>query len=1105
MAKRGVNEDWGRIYPNDFRNGKKDSLREMEAAMQQINQQWEFMMSDDLALSLLDASSLGRGHDIAEFSRTMDSLNRALQYIVNGKQLLYIFHFDWMIPNTLNYHIFSDYYQGFNSSIGTFGGVMQNIGDSQDRVREIKSQLKECKQALLSKRADLLQLWFRSQQYKEMLRILDSIEDIQGTHQKLEGLLREKHFLTASKILLDAIRIMDRKEMMGIGALHDLRRYLKAQQTSLHEVLIEELHNHLYLKSPYCASRWFRYTKDQNSLPTPATDWSSEKESRKNSTGLSAKNKKNLSVNILATAAAPHSPKSPMPSPSPKPLNISPKLQPHVIFIDDDEMITEDLDRNPESDSFYYIEIIIESLALLGLLPEAMEMITQRLPLELYQLVDKTVAEVEERRTVHVFASRNTKKNDLMNIYLLESPENEVQMEILRDLMWTLYSKLDAVLQGHRFILDVVERISKRPMYAKITDGKTCARPQEDFIKFTNKYIDFLEKKKIKAYPFIDIWKPVQSELRTLLRDYITDDERDSASFTTPVATINDMMRDRRGRDRTKQIFKFSDIDATSNIELDDQYESDINSMLQKSLPNLFAKLPDEKPPTSVLVVDKFANTNISVGHRLVVRPDAFNVSVLFKPTLIFLDKVREIVPSTTTVDFSGFLDDFVFNVFLPQIEDKEDPNHKRFTTLPLIKSATTLMKLVESLCAMLRTMTFHKEEYSRMIISVLTQYYVKCFEQYQAVVSKGSLSDEGAHERTGNAQKTSAMWVQQDQLSEIFTQYPYLDENDTENRKKRKLLCEKETQAELKLKKNRVIRSGELIFDGRKLKGLGHLYHSLKWFVGKIWQLRGRDSKVAGLMNGKMDDGLLAKVNRRWSSYEDIPKSNRLDDEARLPLTGEMANRFDALLATFQQLAEQCLFTLRVELRCHTLHYIDMAMREGNYQLQEEASEPDPFVLMLNSDLVHFDECITSSLPIREHKFVFEGLDSLMEHILVSNATYIKSLNFSGVTKIKRNILALQQNLRNIVDTPNQVSLDRSQQYYELHRVGAANMLNLIREKGAVFSFEEYKTMLEIIYGIESGQQKHSSAARHESPSQSRRMFNEHLIELNELMLDFL
>ncbi|KAG9307493.1 hypothetical protein G9A89_017323 [Geosiphon pyriformis] len=1084
MAKHGAGnqDDWGGLYPREARNINNNSFREMEVAVQQINRQWEFMMSEEfnpvqLALQLLDDSSLGRGHHLADFQNTMASLDRALQYIVN------------------------EYYQGFNSSIGTFGGVMQNIGASQDCVREIKGQLRECKQALQSKRGDLLQLWCRSQQYKEMLRILDSIEDIQGTHQKLEGLLREKHFLTASKILLDAIRIMARKEMMGIGALHDLRRYLKAQQTSLHEMLIEELHNHLYLKSPYCDSRWFRYSKDQDSLPTP--DWGSVKEARKTSYGLSSKNKKNLSVITVTTSTPPRSPKSPMPMSSPKPISLSPNL-PNNVF-EEDEMITEDLDINPESDSFYYIEIIIESLALLGLLPEAMETITQRLPLELYQLVDKTVAEVESRRTVHSFTNINNKKNDhLMNIYLLESPENEAQMEILRDLLWTLYSKLDAVLQGHRFILDVVERISKRPLFAQITD----------------------EAKKIRAYQFIDIWKPVQSELRALLRDYITDDERESAAFTTPVATINDMMRDRKSRDKAKQIFKFSDADITSNIELDNQYEADINSMLQKSLPNFFAKIPNEKPSTSVFVVDKFANTNITLGHRLVVRPDAFNVSVLFKPTLIFLDKVKSIIPSnTTTVDFSGFLDDFVFNVFLPQIEDKvmellhqattdsdafqEDPNHKRFTTLPLIKSATTLMKLVESLCAMLRTMTFHKEEYSRMIISVLTQYYVKCFEQYQAVVSKGS-SNEEENERTGNAQKTSAMWVQQDQISEIFTQYPYLGDDGLKSRRKRISLSEKETKAEMKIKKNRVIRAGELIFDGRKLKSLGYLYHSLKWFVGKIWQLRGRDSKTSGLIGGKMDDGLLAKVNRRWSSYGDIPRTDlhtqiAQDEEARLPLTGEMANRFDALLATFQQLAEQCLFTLRVEVRCHTLYYIDMAMREGNYQLQDEAMEPDPYVILLNSDLVYFDECITSSLPMREHKFVFEGLDALMEHSLISNAAYIKNLNFNGVTKIKRNILALQQNLRNIVDSPSEVSLGRAQRYYELHRDGPASMLAQIREKGAIFSFEEYKTMLEIIYGIESEQQRNSMMPRHESPSHSRRMFNEHLIELNELTLESL
>ena len=54
--------------------------------------------------------------------------------------------------------------------------ILNNIMlDSQERVREMKAQLKSCKEILISKRSDLLQLWFRSQQYKEMIRILDQM------------------------------------------------------------------------------------------------------------------------------------------------------------------------------------------------------------------------------------------------------------------------------------------------------------------------------------------------------------------------------------------------------------------------------------------------------------------------------------------------------------------------------------------------------------------------------------------------------------------------------------------------------------------------------------------------------------------------------------------------------------------------------------------------------------------------------------------------------------------------------------------------------------------------------------------------------------------
>lgn len=59
------------------------------------------------------------------------------------------------------------------------------------------------------------------------------------------------------------------------------------------------------------------------------------------------------------------------------------------------------------------------------------------------------------------------------------------------------------------------------------------------------------------------------------------------------------------------------------------------------------------------------------------------------------------------------------------------------------------------------------------------------------------------------------------------------------------------------------------------------------------------------------------------------------------------------------------------------------------------------------------------------------------MEHVLVNNAIYTRNLNKNGVMKMTRNILALQQNLKNIVETPGEISLERARRYYEMFNMG--------------------------------------------------------------------
>ena len=150
---------------------------------------------------------------------------------------------------------------------------------------------------------------------------------------------------------------------------------------------------------------------------------------------------------------------------------------------------------NPEADSFTYIETLLESLAILGKLGSALDSVMQRLQSEIFSLIESTVDEVEERaeeskrssallttaalgsksdggyifvsdesvtmNSVHMTLARKGASTTASSLRLaaLESTSKHHDQEILKDLFWTIYSKLDAVTQGLRVVFEVANRI----------------------------------------------------------------------------------------------------------------------------------------------------------------------------------------------------------------------------------------------------------------------------------------------------------------------------------------------------------------------------------------------------------------------------------------------------------------------------------------------------------------------------------------------------------------------------------------------------------------------------------------------------------------------
>lgn len=420
------------------------------------------------------------------------------------------------------------------------------------------------------------------------------IESIQAVPEKLEGRITEKRFLTAVDVLQEGLRLVRKSELDNMGAMTDLRTYFTNQEQSLTDILIEELHDHLYLKSPYCHDRWKSRTIEGEEKETQAA---------------------------MASRA----------------VNSWDKPVYHYLAsLNTSAPMIEDASRNPEADTFYYIHMIMETLNKLGHLDTAVNRIEQRLPVELFKVVEKTNHDIDARHPGEIRGRANGDKKR----GVAPTDARFGRGAVLSEFLWTVFAKFEAIAESHRVVHDVVSGIvarEKLPKPASYTGG------------------------------FKELWKLYQSEIRSLLHDYLATDGDTTLHSGFSTTDSGDVFG--RKRDKNKRMFKLNEIDQKSPDMQSEQ--EDLDEILKSSVPGLVSKTRGTVGMSSD--VPSSLQDSTAAGHKLLCQPSVFNVTLLLPPSLSFLQRLRDIVPSNADIPIStltSFLDDFLINVFHPQLED---------------------------------------------------------------------------------------------------------------------------------------------------------------------------------------------------------------------------------------------------------------------------------------------------------------------------------------------------------------------------------------------------------------------------------------------------
>ncbi|KAG6578807.1 Exocyst complex component SEC8, partial [Cucurbita argyrosperma subsp. sororia] len=981
------------------------------------------------------------------------------------------------------------FHSGFNKAIQNYSQILRLFCESSESIAVLKVDLADTKKSFSARNKQLHQLWYRSVTLRHIISLLDQIEGIAKVPGRIEKLIAEKQFYAAVQLLVQSALMLEREGLQTVGALQDVRSELTKLRGVIFYKILEDLHAHLYNKGDYSSAASIMQERDDE-VPTAeavalSLNSSQSLSRRTRSQRGDSQFGSHADGSFRAGSVDDGSSFDGHEEVSTLKLNDEAVSDGQSTFsrvngvdggLKEAKLTSRQLPiwlSNSIPDEFLetikkldaplhvkYLQTMIECLCMLGKVDAAGAIMCQRLRPTIHEIITSKIKAYAEQRnssrlgfgqavrsetaahfmkgqleSFHVPKHKCQNGISLAGTLIAVSPVSPVMAPMgkaqtsARDLLDSVLETVVRIFENHVVVGELLEAKVLRP--ADMNTPKSM--PSED-----NWNPDSEASQLTGGYTIGFALTVLQSECQQFICEILrATPEAASADAAVQTARLASKAPSKEKRDGADDglTFAFRFTDAT--ISVPNQDADLIRHGWSRKGPNVLQE---------------------GYGSAAVLPEQGFYLAAaIYRPVLQFTDKVAKMLPEKYSQlgndGLIAFLDNFVKDHFLPtmfvdyrksvqQAISSPAAFRPRAHTAaiyntsvekgrPVLQGLLAIDFLEREVIGWAQAMPKFSSDIVKYVQTFLERTYERCRTSYmEAVLEKQSYMLIGRHdiEKLLRLDPASAC------LSNLSSQ------SDLENNTSDAETAEIELELSNLLLNLPSIKQEYLIRDDHKLILLASLSDSLEFVADSIDKL--------------------GQTTLKPSCQAEVNGSHH-HTRTNSALTRDLAS----FAEEYRKLSIDCLKVLRIEMQLATLfHLQEMTTRE--YMENQDAEEPDDFIISLTAQITRRDEEIAPFVSALRRNYIFGGISGIAANAFIKAVADMKSINLFGVQQICRNSIALEQALVAIPSVNSEVvqqRLDRVRTYYELLNMPFEALLAFIMEHEHLFTAAEYTNLLKV------------------------------------------